>query len=119
MAWCIKREHNQAETTLHLTGRDIEEQELALTFSANACTWRCTGNVAERQQSQARQEILDLLKGREAMTPAEIARELEKTPNAIRVQLSRMVGFVKKEAQGRYTLLNASLDKNDQGGDKQ
>lgn len=102
----LDRARNQDEATLEITGRDIEEQKLALTFSRETATWTCTGSAADRQTSQARQEILDLLRDREPMTPAEIAKELGKPRNSVKVLLLRMrkEGVVSNEGDGRYTL---------------
>jgi len=107
-ALVLKREPGQHDAVLHIRARDGEkgEENLALTFDAQTCAWICTGDVAERQTSQARQQILDLLRDHEAMTPAEIAKELGKTVVSIRKQLSRMAEerLVEKSSHGHYTL---------------
>lgn len=103
----LTRERGQHDAVLHVEARDDEKgtYDLALTFNAETCAWTCTGDVAERQTSQARQQILDLLRDHEAMTPAEIAKELGKPGHVIRKTLSRMAEerLVEKSAYGHYT----------------
>lgn len=106
----LTRERNQSEATLSISGRDIQEQALALTFDPATCTWRSNGNAAERQTSQARQEILDLLQGHEAMTPGEIAKELKRPYAVLKTTLHRMAkdGLIEKSGHGHYSLLSVS-----------
>jgi RecA-family ATPase len=102
----LKRQRNRSEATLHLTGRDIEEQEVALNFNTIDCTWTATGSVEERQVSQSRQAILDLFEQNGAMTPMEVADALEKPYDTIKSTLRRMAQereIVKKD-RGQYTL---------------
>ena len=103
----LKRGRTERDGILYITGRDVEEQELAMTFKKEEdCTWNITGCVAERQVSQARQEILDLLEQNGTMTPIEIAKTLEKPRGAIRTLLYRMAqdDMVIKQANGQYIL---------------
>lgn len=102
----FKRERHSREATLNITGRDVEEQELALTFTPGNGGWTPAGTAAERQISQSRQEILDLLQEHESMTPAEMAKELEKPQGVLRKTLSRMFkeGLIEKSGHGRYML---------------
>lgn len=47
----LTRERNQPDAVLHLTGRDIEEQTLALRFAPATGAWTLLGTTSERQQS--------------------------------------------------------------------
>lgn len=102
----LKRARNQSQATLHVTGRDLEEQELALTFTPESGLWHCTGSVAERELSQSKQEILLLLGENESMTPKEIAAELDKPYGTTKSTLARMSkeGLIAKNERGRYSL---------------
>jgi len=106
-----KRGHNDA--VLHLTGRDIEEQKLALVYSRTACTWLCTGPAVEHQISQSKQEILALLEDNDAMTPKEIAQALRKPQDTVRMNVRRMFkeGLVVSHERGRYRLPDPSGEK--------
>ncbi len=112
----LDRERNQVEATLGLSGRDIDEQELALTFAKETCIWHCTGNVAERQHSQSKQAILDLLAKNGGMSPAEVAKELEKPRAAIKLSLFRMEqeGLIVKQGRGCYALPSCDTHPEDQ-----
>jgi hypothetical protein len=43
----VKRARGEATATLHVTGRDVLEQELALRFAAEVGTWTLLGDAAE------------------------------------------------------------------------
>lgn len=102
----LRRDRHQVEATLGLSGRDIDEQELALTFGKETCTWHCTSHVAERQHSQSKQAILDLLAQQGEMSPKEMAQELEMAHGTVTNALHRMLqdGSLAKSGRGRYAL---------------
>ncbi len=106
----LKRERGQSDAILYAAGRDVEEEmlALALSFDAATCTWSATGSAAERQVSKERQAVLDLLEQTGTMTPAEMAKELGKSREAIRKMLQRLKkeDLLESDQQGRYTLRN-------------
>ena len=100
---------------LRLTGRDITTFALSLLRDEQTSLWRCTGEVADHddqsptrahQPSTSRQEILDLLREKGAMTPAEIARGLGKDRGATKslVQKMHTDGMLVRDAKGRYRM---------------
>jgi hypothetical protein len=103
-ALMLKRSRGEADATLFVTGRDIEnEQELALRFLHGA--WLLMGDAKEYAITKERQDILSLLKpGNKALPPREIAEALGKNNGAIRRLLAKMVedGQVKVNDRGRY-----------------
>ncbi|HVU66271.1 MAG TPA: AAA family ATPase, partial [Ktedonobacteraceae bacterium] len=102
----LKRARGERDATLHLTGRDVEEQELALTFNPTTCAWTVTGNAAERQQSQSRQAILDLLAEYGTMAQKDIIQALDLPKGTIYSTLSRLTQeeCIRKVGRGRYSL---------------
>ncbi len=107
----LQRKRTERAGILHLTGRDVEEQELAVDFDKETCTWTLLGPAADHRKprpvSRLRQEILDLLQEKGgAMTPKEVAEALGKSENVIRQGLKRMAedSLVLKEGYGRYRL---------------
>jgi DNA-binding PadR family transcriptional regulator len=102
----LKRERGEGDATLHVTGRDVEEQELALTFDAATCTWSVTGKVAERQHTKSRQEILGLLAESGPLTQKELGQSLNLPKGTIYSALHRLTreGIILKESRGRYSL---------------
>jgi RecA-family ATPase len=89
----LKRDRQAAEGTLSLTGRDIEERELLLSFTSIRL-WTALGAAADVRMSQERREILEALRAADpnapAMTPTQIAREIGKTALAVRQLLMKM-----------------------------
>lgn len=105
----LKRARYEQTGTLAITGRDVEEQELAATFHKESGLWVVTNKVEEEQprgRSDIRQTILDLLREKGEMTPAEIATALEKPGSSVRATLARMNkgGFLRKKSHGSYEL---------------
>ena len=58
----LKRERGRADATLFVTGRDVDEQELALKWDALIGCWSIMGEASEYRLSQERAEILDALR---------------------------------------------------------
>jgi hypothetical protein len=73
----LKRGRGNRQGELNLTGRDIEEQELALTFDTD-CSWTIAGDKKEIQESDTRQSIYDWLRENGANGPSAIHKGLKK-----------------------------------------
>ena len=65
----VKRSRGQADATLHVTGRDVEEQELALRFAPEAGSWALLGDAAEYAIGVTRKELLDAVRDHGSLTP--------------------------------------------------
>jgi RecA-family ATPase len=92
----LKRDRQAAEGTLSLTGRDIEERELALAFTSRDL-WTLVGAAADVRMSQERREILEALRASDtAMTPVRLAQELDKNRATTRrlLQMMKLEGHV-------------------------
>lgn len=88
-ALILRRDANGS--TLYGRGRDIEEVETALEFDAVTCRWRALGAVAEVRRSTERAQIIELLADASLpMKPAEIAKTIGKSGDAVRQLLSKM-----------------------------
>jgi AAA domain/Domain of unknown function (DUF3854) len=103
--WSLKRTPMNVDAVLHITGRDIEqEQELAMQFKDGY--WTAVGNADDLRRSQASQDILAALaQARTPQTPKDLADALTLSTNTVRVRLTRMLqrGDVMKSGMG-YTL---------------
>ncbi len=99
----LKRERCRADGILTVTGRDIEERELALKFRGDLGRWTLLGDAAEYRMSEERAAILDVLDGK-ALAPKAIADALGKNPNTTRNLLAKMLrdGAVSLTADGKY-----------------
>jgi hypothetical protein len=99
----LKRGRGQADGTLTLAGRDIEEQELALKFRPEEGAWELLGDAAEYAMSHERQEIIKILRQHGPKTPKEIAEAMDKKQSSIKALLWKMAkdGEV-KSIGGKY-----------------
>jgi hypothetical protein len=69
----VKRSRGQADAALHITGRDVEERELALRFAPEAGTWALLGDASEYTLGETRKEILDAVRAHGQLTPKQTA----------------------------------------------
>ncbi len=86
----LRRERGQHDATLFVTGRDIEEQELALRWDGKYALWSVAGDAAEYRMSKDRSDLLALLRREGPLTPSEAASSLGKTPNAVKMLLRKL-----------------------------
>jgi len=96
---------NQKGTTLYLRGRDVEEQELAISFSRETLRWTILGDAAEVLQSDSRGKILVALsETTEPMGPQEILTATGLNRQNVDQLLHRMLrdGEIIKVKRGRY-----------------
>ncbi len=88
----LRRERGQADASLFITGRDVEEQDLALKWeTADEFGWRLLGDAENFRRSIERQKIVDVLAQVPGMSPTEIAAALGKTAGSVRYLLFAMV----------------------------
>lgn len=105
----LKRERGQHDATLLVTGRDTEEQEIALKWDQDSCNWLMLGDAANFRVSEGRAAIIKCLEENGApMGPTEIASLLGKSEVAVRRTLSRMAkdGQIKSIGGGKYTTIS-------------
>jgi len=97
---------------LHVTGRDVEQAELAVTFNREICRWEVLGSGPEVRRSDERKRIIDALaKSKEPMSVKEIFLAAGmKTQMATERTLGRMVqaGEIERPRRGFYTLSGLS-----------
>ncbi len=69
-----KRARNTAQAVLHVTGRDVTEQEYGLSWHAETCTWSLLDEpVAVATMSNTRRKVLAWVGDNEGDTPTQIA----------------------------------------------
>jgi len=84
-------EKRRGHSVLHLTGRDIEEQSIALQLDGRSLTWQSLGDPEQVEQTEQRRQVLEILRqSGGAMRPREIANLLRKSVDSVRVMLRRM-----------------------------
>jgi len=105
----LERKRGKDDAVLHLTGRDIGHEKLALRFNNSNCHWELLGDAEEVGSATARQQILELLGERsDSFTPRDVAEELGLSPSTVRLTLRRLF------QEGRVNVKNHaySLQKN-------
>ena len=112
--WILARTRGEADASLFITGRDVEEQSLALRFDADCGTWTAIGDAAEYAMSSDRREILDLVR-KNPMKPKAIADALCKNQSTIRNLLAKMVKVdeLRADSDGRYSPHGKAIDRID------
>jgi hypothetical protein len=86
----MRRERGRSDASLHLTGRDIEEREIALRWTAEYALWEMIGDAEEYRLSQERQQVIDLLIRTGELGPTQVADLLDRKASATRKLLWTM-----------------------------
>jgi len=87
----VKRARGEHDAQLMVTGRDLEERELALYWDVKTGLWTILGDAEELRRSEARREILDLLAAEGPLKPTPIATALNRNPSTVRSILAKML----------------------------
>jgi hypothetical protein len=102
----LKKERGQHDACLFITGRDVEDKELALRWDPAYALWSILGEAEQYRVSKERQEVIDLLASATTpLTPKEVAAGLDKKPGAVGKLLWSMARDGQLvTADGRYSL---------------
>jgi hypothetical protein len=108
IAVLIRKDRTVADAVLKITGRDVADIEKALKFHPDLGAWELLGEAQECAVSQARQDILLILKEVGPKTPAQLSKIIEKSRDSVKMILSRMKdsGLVKANSKGEYESLS-------------
>lgn len=94
-ALCVfRRERGQADASLFLTGRDVDEHDMAYKWRLGesvGTAWELLGDGEEYRVSKERQQLIDLVAMSPGMKPAEISDGLGKPRGGVRKMLFEMV----------------------------
>lgn len=87
----LTRARSDNEATLFVTGRDVQDEELALRFNPDHCTWTSEGKADDRARVKTAQAIIEALKATTSgLFPSELASMLGKSPDTVRKELWRL-----------------------------
>lgn len=107
-ALILKRDRGKADAYLHVTGRDIEEeQELALVWDQTLASWTLEGDAEDFRRSAEQQRIIELLRTADGpMGPKEVSDALDRPYGSIRVMMPKMLreGLLENPSYGKYSL---------------
>ncbi|SEF30144.1 AAA domain-containing protein [Amycolatopsis pretoriensis] len=109
----LERGRGQADGVLHVTGRDVEEADYAMSFDATAGAWtKLDGPAADHLVGDTRADILRLLREHGPLKPARIAEALGANPGSIRQTCKRMgdAGQLARTVDGTYSAPGGSGD---------
>ncbi|MGW5176337.1 AAA family ATPase [Streptomyces sp. NPDC004082] len=102
----LKRARGQADGILHVTGRDVDEAEYALSFQPASGAWHLLdGPVTDHTVSDTRATILRFVRAHPGAKPKDMAGELPNVDlDTIRRTCNRMAdaGQLTKDPGGRY-----------------
>ncbi|MFE3327537.1 AAA family ATPase [Streptomyces sp. NPDC059176] len=102
----LKRARGQADGILHVTGRDVDEAEYALSFQPASGAWHLLdGPVTDHTVSDTRATILRYVRANPGAKPKDMASELPHVDmDTIRRTCNRMAdaGQLTKDPGGRY-----------------
>lgn len=101
----LKRARGQADGVLHVTGRDIDETEYALSFEPASGSWlMLDGPADEHALTDTRAAILRQVRARPGSTPAQIASAIDGTRENVKRGCARMAeaGQLRNDGAGRY-----------------
>jgi hypothetical protein len=103
----LRRERLETDASLFVTGRDVEEQEIALSMDPRTMQWKALGRADDYRMGQERRQILDALaKLGRPMGPSEIAALINKKRPAVQRLMLAMTqqGQLQWIPGGKYEL---------------
>jgi hypothetical protein len=90
VVWGIYRERGQSGATLKVTGRDIEDAVVAMTFDPQTCCWQTEQEKLVQPETLAGR-IVQILRQRAQATTSELARLLERDRGHVNRELAVLV----------------------------
>lgn len=102
----LRRERTEAEGTLFVTGRDVEEQRIALRWETDTASWTALGDADEVRTQGTRARIRAAIReGGNPMTPKEIADVTGLERNTVKQRAWQMsIDGELSADQGRYRI---------------
>jgi hypothetical protein len=85
----LERSRGQADGVLHVTGRDVVENDYAMTFDGTFWT-KLDGPASDYEMGDTRADLMRLVREYPGSKPADLAKALDKPPATVRKTLSRM-----------------------------
>ena len=105
--WVLKRTRSSRSGTMFVTGRDVTENEIAVTWPEDTLHWTSLGNAEAVRLSVERQTVVDVLRRAEGpLSNDDIAKDTKLHPGSVRRLIRDMLhdGQVGQPSRGLYTL---------------
>ena len=102
----LRRQRGAADAVLHVTGRDVLDAEIALSWKASLGSWHMLdGQASDYLLEPTRRAILAYIREHESASPKEIADALGVSDDNAKQTLRRMVDDGQLDQAGRGTYL--------------
>lgn len=112
----LTRQRGEADAVLHITGRDVEEAEHALSFDPERGMWSLLGEASRYALTKERQLILTHLGSQHApCAPKDVSVATGLSRGSVRNLLGKLLseGLVRSPERGLYTTPSESGDSDD------
>lgn len=86
----LLRSRQEHEARLHVTGRDVSEQELVLSFAKDTLTWTSLGTADQHVAGRVQTAVLAHLKAVKIAFAKDIAAAVEQKEDSVRRALNRL-----------------------------
>lgn len=100
----LNRIRNDKEARIFITGRDVQQKELALEFDDQTFTWKCLGSMDEHVEGKLQTAVFNLMKSLRGNTvfAKQISEQLNIPANSIRKTLERLrdKGLIRNNGNG-------------------
>jgi hypothetical protein len=102
----LKRARGDVDGTLHVVGRDVEENEYAMRFAADLSAWQILGLSETFGLDETRRKILLYLRSNNGATPKTIAEGTNLKHELVKKTVQRMsdAGQLDTAGHGRYLI---------------
>lgn len=103
-ALILKRSRGETDGTISITGRDVDERDIAVSFDPVTCAWKSLGSAAAHTTSKVRIAVIAALRGA-LLTASEVADAADLDKDTVRKEMHRMTADRILEKRGpRYRL---------------
>jgi hypothetical protein len=113
----LEKMTGEADATLHITGRDVEEAKYALKFQSDNLSWQLMGDACEVRSTGQQQKIVDTFKEAKTtqFTPKQMAEATGLGDRYVKNTLPKLLeaGVIKKVKYGVYVYADDSYDSDD------
>ena len=100
VVWGLYRSRGQKTATFKVTGRDIEERELAMTFDRETGLWNCLGNAEDVIEGEQINAVLEAIRDLGSASHAEIVEMTDQDKSNCHKRIKRL------EAAGKIKRIN-------------
>jgi hypothetical protein len=105
--WVLKRARGECDAVLSVSGKDVEDQQIAMRWDKDIYQWNVLdGDASKYQMSDGRRQVIDLLQNSVPLTPKKVSEALGRSYATVKKLLfdMRQAGLVHSDSKGCYSL---------------